>query len=90
MNGAEKHNQRAPLTATPFPAQLDSLVIISNQYSDQFIDSFTDSDIKSNLDSNFPNKFDVALPTLDANMLCMMQDYKVQKYSAELKTALAL
>mmetsp|Transcript_48421 Transcript_48421/g.135842 ORF Transcript_48421/g.135842 Transcript_48421/m.135842 type:complete len:451 (+) Transcript_48421:237-1589(+) len=69
---------------------LDSLVIISNQYSDEFIDSFTDSQIKSKLDANFPNKFDVALPTLDANVLCMMQDYKVQTYADELKTALGL
>jgi len=69
---------------------LDSLVIISNQYSDEFIDSFSDGDIKSNLNEDFPNKFDVALPTLDANVLCMMQDYKVQKYAGELKTALGL
>merc|ERR1712107_579289 len=52
---------------------LDSLMIFSNQYSAKFVDSFTDERIKANLDDRFPNKFEVALPTLDANMLCAMQ-----------------
>lgn len=69
---------------------LDSLFIISNQYSDVFVDTFEDTQIKSNLDANFPNKFDVALPTLDANVLCMMQDWKVQTYKGELQAALSL
>ena len=69
---------------------LDSLVILSNQYSDTFINSFADAEIKSNLDPHFPNTFDVALPTLDANVLCMMQDWKVGQYKGEIGAALGL
>lgn len=69
---------------------LDSLLIFSNQYSENFVGSFEDEDIAENLDANFPNKFPVALPTLDANMLCMFNDYKVQMYKDEIADALSL
>ena len=50
--------------------------------------SFEDPDISNNLSSDFPNTFAVSMPTLDANVLCMFNDWKIQRYSDEISTAL--
>jgi len=64
------------------------LIIFSNEYSDEFVDSFQDASIKANLDKEWPNSFPVSMPVLDANMLCMFNDWKVQKYKEELEAVI--
>lgn len=63
---------------------LKNLYILSNQYSKPFVDSFVDKDVANGLSKDFPNKFAVGMPTLDANVLCMFNQWKLQKYEDEI------
>jgi len=63
---------------------LKNLYIFSNQYSKEFVDSFVDKKIGDALSKDFPNKFSVGMPTLDANVLCMFNQWKLQKYEDEI------
>lgn len=65
---------------------LDTLLIFSNQYSDAFLGSFHDTRIAQRLKPDWPNKFPVGMPTLDANMLCIFQEWKVQVHVQELRS----
>ena len=65
--------------------ELKDLFVLSNQYSLSFLNSFADSeDLKSALSSKFPNKFSVGMSTLDANMLCLFNQWKVREYGVEI------
>ena len=72
------------------PYTLRRLVVVSSQYSDDFVGSFADPAIAAGLDPAFPASFPMALPVLDANALCMFQDFKVRKYQGEIADALGL
>lgn len=63
---------------------LSNLYILSNQFSEEFADSFVDKDIPSGLNKDFPNKFSAGIPALDANVLCMFNQWKIGKYKAEI------
>jgi hypothetical protein len=67
---------------------LKNLVIFSNERSDEFLGSFEDGKIAKKVDDRFPNNFPVSIPTLDSNLLCMFEDWKVMKYEDELKKIL--
>lgn len=58
------------------PYILSSLVIISNGNMNSF--QYKDSSIHSQLDPKWPDQFTYGLPTLDANVLCAFNDYKVK------------
>ena len=62
---------------------LESLLIVSNQRSEVFLDGLSSSKdgpaIRKKLDARWPNKFEVAMPTLDANLLCVFAGRKVQQ-----------
>jgi len=62
---------------------VSTLMILSNQYSDDFLDT-VDSTIKGKLSTKWPNSFPISMGTLDANMLCTMQGWKVQRYASEI------
>ena len=65
------------------PYVLESLLIVSNQRSEAVLDGLSSSRdgpaIRKKLDARWPNKFEVAMPTLDANLLCVFAGRKVQQ-----------
>jgi len=71
---------------------LKTLIIVSTMYNDEFVDSFKDTRIKENLGSGllggFPTNYLSGMPTLDANMLCMLQEWRSNKYREEIAAAL--
>jgi hypothetical protein len=67
------------------PYVLSKLLIISNQYSDVFLDEFRDPEVREKLDPRWPNKFEVGMPTFDANLMCVFAGWKVNRYAAQLQ-----
>ena len=56
------------------------MLIISNQRTDAFLDAFPPtSQIKERLDPRWPNQFEVGMPTLDANAMCVFSGWKVKQ-----------
>jgi hypothetical protein len=58
------------------PYRLSSLVIISNGKLDSF--EFKDTRVHDQLNSKWPDQFSYGIPSLDANALCALNDYKVK------------
>ena len=70
---------------------LDELIIIiSNPVSQEvFMNQFEDKErISAALDSRFPTYFQVSLPDLDANVLCLYEQWKVRENLAVLEDIL--
>jgi len=68
---------------------LSNLYILSNQYSEEFLGLFKDQNIKSGLNQDFPNLFSFGMPDLDANVLCMFNQWKIKKYVAEITSIIS-
>ena len=65
---------------------VERLLIVSNQPSTEFLDSFPlSSGIKAKLDDRWPNKFEVSMPPLDANALCVFSGWKVHRLAKLLR-----
>lgn len=90
MNGSFHQLWRnLPVLANPFlgipePYVVERLLIVANQPSDDFLDAFPPS-IKAGLDKRWPNKFEVSMPALDANALCVFSGWKVQRLAKLLR-----
>lgn len=63
---------------------LEELIVISNQFSSAFVNAFQDVDIRKHLSSDWPDSFPISMPTLDANMLCMFNEWKTILYRNEI------
>ena len=84
---AELHN--VPVLSNSYfgidePYILEYLLIVANQRSEVFLDEFADSSIRARLDPRWPNRFEVAMPTLDANTLCVFNGWKVNRLRKQL------
>ena len=78
-----------PVLANPFfgipePFMVESLLIVANQPTEAFLDALG-SEIKAKLDPRWPNKFEVGMPALDANALCVFSGWKVHRLAKLLK-----
>ena len=67
------------------------MILGSNAASqDLFVENFDDAErISAALDPRFPTYFPVALPDLDANMLCLYERWKVRENLELLKSVLS-
>lgn len=75
-----------PYFGIPEPYVVERLLIVSNQLSTEFLDSFPlSSGIKAKLDDRWPNEFEVSMPPLDANALCVFSGWKVHKLAKLLR-----
>lgn len=63
--------------------RLESLTIISNQNSAPFLAGLR-PEVRAAVDPRWPNTFGVGMPTLDANLLCVFQGWKVKRLASVL------
>jgi len=66
------------------PYILKTLLIFANGYSAEFVDSFADPSIKPSLSKNFPTGFTGGMAPLDANLFCMFQSWRADRYKDEI------
>lgn len=65
---------------------LRELFIVSNEPTAAFTGSFVDGRIRGGLSEKFPNDFEVSMDDLNANAMCMYNDWKVQQHLSELRS----
>ena len=70
------------------PYVLEELLIFSTEYSAEFLDSFEDEEgILNVIDVEFwPNGFPVSMTTADANLLCMLCDWRIRAHEDEIRS----
>lgn len=59
---------------------LKELMILSNEFSKEFTESFIDKSIPAHLSANFPTNYGMTMTDLEANTMCMFEDWKVQRH----------
>jgi hypothetical protein len=60
-------------------------LIVSNQRSEAFLQEVSDENIVHRLDARWPNRIEVAMPTLDANTLCVFAGWQVRRLATLLR-----
>jgi len=63
------------------PYVLEELLILSNSPAAGFLDSFADPDIKANLSPLWPNRIPITMSSLDANLLCWYERFKLDRHA---------
>jgi len=63
------------------PYVLEELLILSNSPAAAFLDSFADPDIKANLSPLWPNRIPITMSSLDANLLCWYERFKLDRHA---------
>jgi len=60
---------------------VERLIIISNEFSNEFLEAFDDPAIHAHLDPRWPASFPLGMSTFDANLLCVFNGWKVQRFA---------
>ena len=65
--------------------RVDELLIFSNGRSREFLRSFADSRIASVVSPEWPDRMPTGVPPLEANLLCQLQRWKLQRHEEALR-----